>query len=147
MSILIENNKLVAIIENGERIDFRRFTEAINSAINFYLCRSPYRPITEHQAGYIYFLKVMGEHLRWKTSLQSENDQGRIICEIPRNDLHLLQIFTESIDGFINDILDSESQEDLGIIWSDVLCALTSLRKAFNPSNYISIKRELLQKN
>lgn len=100
-----DNTKTVTVIENAYSADLEKVTRAINSSIDFYLCRDPFIPINSIQAGNIYFLRKLLKCLSWESSrLYLKKDKGRILCTIPDNDYGLVIAFYDSLESTIWDI-------------------------------------------
>lgn len=133
MSILIENNKLRAFISKGPEQDIEVYSQAIHAFIDFYLCRDPFLPINPDQAGNIYFLKWIEKCLKWEPSEKSEVP-GRIICEIPKQDISLLESFISSIDNAFQDVFSYGSENGLDKYLIDKVYFLNLLRMALSPN-------------
>ncbi len=63
MENLIRTHKEKSIISAPLKADLEKYLDAIEAGIDFYLCRHPFKPILDHQAENIYFLKKSLKHL------------------------------------------------------------------------------------
>jgi len=130
MSIKIQNSKLTAFISKGTEEDLQQYSKAIHVAINLYLCRNPYLPINQDQAGNIYFLKWLDKCLIIEPS-KEPGRTGQIICSIPNNDVCLLEAFIQSIDNFFKDFIKMEDKG--GPALAENLYRLYMIREAISP--------------
>ncbi|WP_157231721.1 hypothetical protein [Cecembia lonarensis] len=141
MAILIENNKLRAVIQNGPKSDLQVYSEAIHSVIDFYLCKEPFAPIQQGQAGNIYFLKWLDKCLSWEPPKDSKT-LGKVVCIIPKNDVCLLESFIQSLDLSSQDILHHGSYHGINQTLCDRLFFINVLRNSLSP-NLDEIRNEL----
>lgn len=131
MAILIENNKLKGFIQNGPENDLKVFSKSIHAVLDFYLCKAPYTPISQDQAGIIYFLKWLDKTLTWEPS-QNSRMPGKIVCIIPKNDIQLLEFIIESLDSGAKDILKYGAECGLSKEMMDSLNFLNIIRSALS---------------
>nr|MBI1230126.1 hypothetical protein [Cytophagales bacterium] len=131
MQILTENDKTNVIIHQGTRDNLQTVKESISAAINFYLCRVPFVPITENMAGNIYFLQKLANNVDF---IPKDNALGAVICSIPNNEMELVQIWTETIDSTIQDIFAHLLNTRTDQNFLQTAQFLHGLRKSFFPS-------------
>ncbi|MBS4070677.1 MAG: hypothetical protein KGZ90_05085 [Algoriphagus sp.] len=141
MSITIQKNKLSAFISIGTKDDLQVYSDAIESAIDFYLCQEDFKPILREQAEVIYFLKWLKKSLAFNQDDQ-KHPLGKVSIEIPKNDPNLLQCFQESLEKAMQELLVHGSEGGLEPHLSDSCFFLLSLRKALTP-NLANIFKEL----
>jgi hypothetical protein len=142
MSISTENSKLTAFISKGTEEDLQQYSKAIHSAINLYLCREPFLPINQDQAGNIYFLKWLDKCLIIEPS-KEPGKTGQIICSIPNNDVCLLEAFIQSIDNVVKDFIMMMMNEKVGITVADNLARLYLIREALSP-DFSEIRKSII---
>ena len=134
MANLIQNNKLRACITNAPKEELAIYVSSIDSIIDFYLCKDPYEPINQSQAGVIYFLKWLKKSLVWEPVGRSRS-KGNIICHVAKNDICLLESFIESLEQATEDInhygtlysLNPTLKENLSFIEYFRSCLIPSL--------------------
>jgi len=104
MSILNQNSKLTALICLGTQDDLNTYSKSIHKAIDFYLCRDPFRPINQKEAGNIYFLKWLDKCLAFELS-EGKKHRGKIICKLPVDDFSLFEAFIDSLESVMEDLV------------------------------------------
>jgi len=132
MQILNENDKLNVVLTKGTEENFPAFRESIISPTMLYLCRSPFVPISEDIAGYIYFLRKLSNDIQYIP--RPGKKVGSYVWFIPRNEADLPQILTDAIDSTIEDFLSYvlATRMDRNVI--EAVQFLNTLRKSFSPS-------------
>lgn len=133
MSITLQKNKLVAVITTGSKEDVSVFSEAIQQGINFYLCKHPFQPINQEQAGNIYFLRWLDKLLAFEPAKASDMP-GAIICAFPENDTCLVSCISDSLDSTLADLLHHGANHTLDQNLSEASFFLSKIRKAFSPN-------------
>jgi hypothetical protein len=133
MAISIQNNKLKITLCKGTAQDLVSYSLALHSAIDFYLCGSPFYPINQKQAGNIYFLKCLDKYLQFEKEANSDKT-GNLFLTINRDDLYILECFSESIDWAVQDILKTATPERLQKAFINQINSLLILRALLTPS-------------
>lgn len=133
MSILIKKSKLKAFLVKGSEEDIKIFSEAIESAINFYLAKETFTPINQDQAGNIYFLKRFGKSLQLEKPNNSKS-LGEVVAYIPFNDLSLLYSFQKAFDNTLQDLLNHGAEHTLSKQLSEAAYFISLMRQAISPS-------------
>lgn len=126
------NPKGRVYIKNGTEEDLQVFRESISSAIDFYLCRTPFVPINADMAGNIFFLQKLVDNIQFV--FEQIGDMGNVVCGVPNQDIQLLQIWVETIDSTIQDILAHGQQTDSSRNFIQTIHFLNGLRRALAPS-------------
>lgn len=144
MVISNQKNKLTTVITAGTKEDVSVFLESIQRGIDFYLCRHPYQPINQEQAGNIYFLKCLDKLLSYEPSKESKT-LGSIICTIPNNDQCLVTCITDSLDNTLSDLLNHGAEHTLDRHLSEASFFLSKIRKAFSPGLKYLYQAELIK--
>ncbi len=133
MSITLQKNKLTAFISKGTTEDIQIYSEAIERAIDFYLCREDFQPILQCQAEAIYFLKWMKKSLVFDQDSTNEH-LGSVLIEIPKNDPNLIEGFQDALDKVLQEFFVHGSENGLDPHLSDAGFFLFTLRKSLSPT-------------
>lgn len=135
-----QKSKLTAVVTRGSQEDLKVFTEAIETAIDFFLCQDNFKPIVQEQAEAIYFLKWLKKCLTVEEPKKGL-DLRNVVIQIPENDPNLWQAFQDSLDKVFQEFFVHGSEHTLSKELSDAGFFLVLLRKSLTLTPFDSFRK------